>query len=134
MIIIDRFRKTKSIVSLLNYHIVFCTRYRRKLFNNQELSKRVIKLIEDKCKELNVKIISLELCEFYVYLFVECPPIISPNQLVYRIKVHCNISMLGDFPEVENIPNLWTRRCLISTEKLEQSIINKYVFSQKSRD
>lgn len=29
----NKYRRTKTTVSLINYHFVFCPRYRRKIFN-----------------------------------------------------------------------------------------------------
>jgi putative transposase len=131
---IENFRKTKTILSYIRYHIVFCTRYRRKFFINNEIAERVCILVNKKCDDLNVEVIQLLTGDSYVDLVVECPPDLSPNQLVYRIKMFCNTEELkDDFPVMEKIPNVWTRGCLISTEILDKDKIDYYVSSQKSR-
>lgn len=40
------YKHTKTTVSLINYHFVFCPRYRRKIFN--------IKGVEERFKEFNL--------------------------------------------------------------------------------
>ncbi|MCR5691071.1 MAG: transposase, partial [Eubacterium sp.] len=42
----NEYKHTKTTVSLINYHFVFCPRYRRKIFNIQG--------VEDRFKELTV--------------------------------------------------------------------------------
>lgn len=131
---IKSFRKTKTIYSHINFHIVFCTRFKRKLFLDSELSLRVGELIGDKCRELSVNIIKLQVNSSSVEMIIECPPDLSPNQLVFRIKSHCNVSMLEkEFLVFERIPNLWTRSYLISTDTLGSDTIKSYISSQKSR-
>lgn len=134
MFIIFGFRKTKTVFSNIILHVIFCTRYRRKLFADTDLSKRVAFLISEKCSELNIEIKKLEIFDSYVEMIIECPPDLSPNQVVYRIKAHCNNNTLkDDFEVIKKIPNLWTRSCLISTDMLDEKTIQAYVLSQKSR-
>lgn len=91
-------------------------------------------MIYDKCDELEVKVISLKIFDSYIDMVVECPPDISPNLLLYRIKSTCNVSELKSrFPVLEKSPNLWTRGSLISTDPLCDETIANYVSSQKNR-
>lgn len=134
MLNIKSFRKTKTVHSFIKLHIVFCTRFRRKLFLDSELSLRVVGLIKDKCMEMSVKVISLQINSSFVEMIVECPPDISPNQLVFRIKSHCNVSLLEkEFEVLEKIPNLWTRSYLVSSDILDGETIKRYVSSQRTR-
>jgi len=50
----SNYRKTKTTVSLLNYHFVFCPRYRRKIFKVNGVEDRVKQIITDLCKELDI--------------------------------------------------------------------------------
>ncbi|WP_459796535.1 transposase, partial [Alkalibacterium sp. m-11] len=43
----ENYRRTKTTVSLINYHFVFCPRYRRKIFLNPSLEERFKKLVQD---------------------------------------------------------------------------------------
>lgn len=127
---ISSFRETKTVLSYIKYHIVFCTRYRRKIFTTSYKRKKTRDLITSICEENSVTIYMLEINKEYINIIVECPPDISPNQLVFRIKQKCNVVIHRQ----KTIPNLWTRSCLISTETLQDEIINNYILSQKHRD
>ncbi|HDR6739871.1 TPA: transposase, partial [Bacillus thuringiensis] len=51
------YRRTKTTVSLINYHFVFCPRYRRKIFLNTKLEERFKELVQEICGELDVSIV-----------------------------------------------------------------------------
>ncbi len=49
----NNYRRTQTTVSLINYHFVFCTRYRRKIFlipNLEERFKDLVKYISNLSK------------------------------------------------------------------------------------
>lgn len=129
---INNYRETKTVVSYIVHHIVFCTRYKRKLFLEDKLSRRVRELIEEKCNELNVEILKLNIEQSHVEMVIESPPDLSPNQIVYRIKSYCNMENLKvEFDVLKKMPNVWTRSCLISTDILDEEVIESYVLAQK---
>lgn len=43
----NNYRRTKTTVSLINYHFVFCPRYRRKIFLNERLNSRFKELVNE---------------------------------------------------------------------------------------
>ncbi|HFR4168402.1 TPA: transposase, partial [Bacillus cereus] len=51
------YRRTKTTVSLINYHFVFCPRYRRKIFLNTKVEERFKELVQEICRELDVSIV-----------------------------------------------------------------------------
>ena len=51
----NKYRRTQTTVSLINYHFVFCPRYRRKIFlipNVEERFKHMVKFI---CEEIEIE-------------------------------------------------------------------------------
>ena len=44
----NEYRHTNTTVSLINYHFVFCPRYRRKIFLIQKVEERFKELIDEK--------------------------------------------------------------------------------------
>lgn len=56
----NKYRHTKTTVSLINYHFVFCPRYRRKIFLIPNVEERFKELVKIKCKELDIEIIAIE--------------------------------------------------------------------------
>lgn len=51
----NKYRHTKTTVSLINYHFVFCPRYRRKIFLIPNVEERFKELVKMKCKELEIR-------------------------------------------------------------------------------
>ena len=47
----NNYRYTSTTVSLINYHFVFCPRYRRKIFLIPNIEKRFKELVKLKCKD-----------------------------------------------------------------------------------
>ena len=62
----ESYRRTKTPVSLINYHFVFCPRYRRKIFLKLSLEERFKELIQEICDEQGFDILALETDEDHV--------------------------------------------------------------------
>lgn len=134
MIDILVFRQTGTVLSRINYHIVLSTRYRRKIFLNKELEKRVREIITSKSIKWGVMVYQLEIGDSYIVMKVECPPDLSAQQLVRRIKTLVSVKTLkDDFPELSKMPTLWIRGYIVSTDMLNEETIKEYVLSQKNR-
>lgn len=50
----DEYRNTKTTVSLINYHFIFCPRYRRKIFLIKGVEERFEELVKLKCEEMEI--------------------------------------------------------------------------------
>ena len=55
----NKYRRTKTTVSLINYHFVFCPRYRRKIFDNPNVETRFKEIVKNICEELEIEIIAI---------------------------------------------------------------------------
>ena len=56
----DTYRHTNTAVSLLNYHFVFCPRYRRKIFDVPNVEDYFKLLVESACAKHGIQILALE--------------------------------------------------------------------------
>src|SRR5690625_4283354 len=80
------YRYTKTTVSLINYHFVFCPRYRRKIFNDSEVDARFKELVHKECKRNEWKVLAIETDEDHCHLFVNVQPTYSPSDVMRIIK------------------------------------------------
>lgn len=55
----SNYRKTKTTVSLINYHFVFCPRYRRKIFDIPNVETRFKEIVKEICGELEIEILAI---------------------------------------------------------------------------
>ena len=128
------YRYTNTVVSLINYHFVFCPRYRRKIFLIPRVEERFKELIDEKCKELNIKIIAIECDKDHVHIFLNCMPKQSPNDIMQYIKGYTSKILRKEFEQLAKMPGLWTRSYFVSTAgNVCSDTIKKYVESQKTR-
>ena len=130
----NEYRHTNTTVSLINYHFVFCPRYRRKVFLIPKVEERFKKLIDEKCKELNIKIIAIECDKDHVHIFLNCIPTQSPADIMQYIKGYTSKILRKEFDQLAKMPSLWTRSFFVSTAgNVCSDTIKKYVENQKTR-
>ncbi len=130
----NKFRRTKTTVSLINYHFVFCPRYRRKIFKIQGVEDKVKEIITDICKELDIEIIAMECHIDHVHLFLNTLPSIAPSDIMHRIKGASSRLIRKEFPQLSKMPSLWTRSYFVSTAgNTSSETVKEYVDEQKTR-
>jgi len=130
----NEYRRTKTTVSLINYHFVFCPRYRRKIFLIPNVEERFKTLVKYICKEAEIEILAIECDKDHVHMFLNCLPTLSPSDIVQRIKGLTSKSLREEFPELMKMHSLWTRSYFVSTAgNVCSETIKKYVENQKSR-
>ena len=130
----DIYRRTKTTVSLINYHFVFCPRYRRKIFKVANLENRFKALVQEICNKNEITIVAMECHIDHVHLFVNAPPTLSPSDIMQKIKGATSRDIRKEFVEVSKIPSLWTRSYFVSTTgNASSEIVQKYIEEQKTR-
>lgn len=117
-------------VYLLQYHIVWCPKYRRKLFIN-DIKNRLKEIIENVCIERNCKIITCEIMPDHIHLFVSTHVKETPYKLIKSIKGRSSNILRREFPELRKMPTLWTRSYFISSiGNASSKTIKKYIENQ----
>ncbi|MGX6592026.1 IS200/IS605 family transposase [Cetobacterium ceti] len=128
------YRSTKTTVSLINYHFVFCPRYRRKIFNNPHIEARFKELIFQIAKEYDMQILAIECDKDHAHIFVNALPKYSPADIMKIIKGNTSITLRKEFSNLLKSPTLWTRSYFVSTAgNVSSETIRRYVESQKTR-
>lgn len=123
--------KTKLIYSNINYHVVFCPRFRRQIFKNLELRTRFKEIATNTC---NVNDITLNKVEFgmdYVLLNITALPNHTPTKIIRVIKESTGNILISEFEELRHMQNLWTNNFLIKTEQITTDELTSFVASQK---
>lgn len=130
----NKYRHTNTTVSLINYHFVFCPRYRRKIFLIPNVEERFKELVKIKCKELDIEIIAIECDKDHSHMFLNCLPTLSPSDIMQQIKGYTSKILRDEFNELSKMPSLWTRSYFVSTAgDVCSETIKKYVENQKKR-
>ena len=118
--------------SHIYYHIVFCTKYRRKVLNG-EIENRVKELLKE--SEDGFKIKEIEIMPDHVHCFVELTSTEkSPHAIVARLKGYSSRFLRKEFASLKTkIPSMWTRSYYIgSVGNVSKEVIEKYIQNQKN--
>lgn len=130
----NEYRRTNTTVSLLNYHFVFCPRYRRKIFLKLEVEQRFKELVHEVCAELNIVIVAMECDKDHTHMFLNALPTLSPADIMAKIKGVTSKKLREEFPHLLHLPSLWTRSYFVSTAgNVSSETIKRYVEQQKTR-
>lgn len=130
----NKYKYTKTTVSLIKYHFVFCPRYKRKIFLIPKVKERFKELVKIKCDEIGIEIIAIKCDKDYAYMFLNCLPTQSPLNIIQQIKNYTGKVLREEFLELNKMPNLWTRNYFVSTiNNICSKTIERYVENQKKR-
>jgi putative transposase len=91
------------------------------------------RLLEQKSEELDCMIIALEIMPDHVHLFLNCPPVMAPDQIMFRLKGYSSRVLRNRYPILMRLPSLWTRSYFCSTAgNVSNAAIERYISEQKS--
>lgn len=128
------YKRTTTTVSLVNYHFVFCPRYRRKIFDIPHVEDRFKELTRQICQENGIDILAMECHHDHVHLFVSVYPQTGIPEIMYLIKGNTSRILREEFPVLSRMPGLWTRSYFVSTAgNVSADTIRRYVETQKTR-
>lgn len=132
---VNTYKYTKTTVSLINYHLIFCPRYRRKIFNIDGVEQRFKELTSIECQKHNIDILAMECHIDHVHMFVSVYPQQSIPDVVKKIKGATSHQLREEFSQLKNMPTLWTRSYFVSTAgNMSSETIEWYIRTQKTRD
>lgn len=130
----DRWVNSTTCSYNLEYHIIWCPKYRRKVLI-EDVETRLKEIINIKCEELGCEIKELNIMPDHVHLFVKTKPIIAPHFLVQQIKGTSSRILRNEFKHLKSrLPNMWTRSYYIeSVGHISETTIEKYIQEQKNK-
>lgn len=127
------YRRSNTVVFLLNYHFVFCPTRRRKVLTGA-IEQDVRKLISQKASELGCEIVALEIMPDHVHLLLNCPPTLAPSDAMFWIKGYSSRILRKKYAIVRRMPSMWTRSFFVSTAgNVSSETVQRYIEEQKTR-
>lgn len=89
----QHYRKTSHTTYDCKYHIVWITKYRKKVMVGL-VAERVRELIRGICQEHDVEILKGHVSKDHVHLFVSVPPHLAISKLVQYLKGNSSYKLL----------------------------------------
>ena len=129
----DRYSASKTCVYNIGYHLIWCTKYRRKVLS-PKIELRLKELIRKKAEEIEVEIEEMETMPDYIHIFVKSKPTYSPHFIVQQFKGYSSRILREEFAELRSrLPSLWTRSYFCeSVGCISADTIIRYIENQKN--
>ena len=127
------YRKTAHSVYDLKYHLVWITKYRKRVLRG-EIGKRLRELVRETCHQQDVQILSGAIQPDHVHLLVSVPPYLSVSELMQRIKGRSSRKLLPEFGELSRQfwgRHLWARGYFAaSAGNVTDKMVKDYIEAQ----
>jgi putative transposase len=127
-------KQTRHAVYNINYHLVFCPKYRRPVLSGP-VSNRLVELIREIVPRMGGDLLELVVRPDHVHMFVSFPPTIAPYQIMHQVKGETSHALREQFPWLKTrIPSLWTRSYYCGTAgTVSSETVRKYIEAQEGR-
>ncbi|ACL24665.1 IS200/IS605 family transposase [Chloroflexus aggregans] len=120
-------------VSLINSHLVWCPKRRRKMVGGR-LKTRLEDLIRETAPELECAMVALEIMPDHLPPVVSATPHWVPNHIVGRFKGKTSRIVRQEFPFLQRMPSLGSRSYVWSTTgHVSADTIRRYSEAQRTR-
>ena len=118
------------------YHIVFATKYRRKIFY-EEKRLAIRDILRTICGWKGVEIIEGEVCPDHVHLLLSIPPKMSVSYFVGYLKGKSSLMMFQRFGNMKfayRNREFWCKGYYVDTVGKNTTAIKEYIANQLERD
>ena len=122
----------------ISYHIVFCPKYRRKIFKDFDIDREVMEAVKTMAKYHDWLIEELETDEDHLHSCISAPPRYSPAKIVNLLKTWTYKYVYRIHPELKQYlwgGKMWATGYFVSTvsDRATKEEIRKYIRSQKRK-
>ena len=130
----NRLNRVRGCVYRLSVHIVFVTKYRRKVITKEILAD-LEKIFTRLCENQKCRLTDFNAESDHCHLLVEMYPDVAPSRLVNTLKTVSSRLIRRDYKahldKYYSKPVLWTGAyCIISTGGAPLEVIKEYIESQ----
>lgn len=125
-------QRTSHAVYDTSYHLVWCPKYRKKVFDRAEVKERAEQLIRDISEEYGFQVIEVEIAIEHVHILPSFPPRYSIGQVVRIIKSITARVLFREFPMLKQklwSGELWEDGYFARTvgDRMTREVVEKYI-------
>ena len=115
---------------------MWCPKYRKKIFQREEVRERAKQLIEEICEEYRFEVIELEIVEDHIHVMLSFPPSRSIGEVVRIIKSNSARVLFREFPGLKKrlwSGEMWEDGYFARTvgDRMTRDVIEKYILSHR---
>ena len=132
------YKKQSHCVYCCQYHLVFATKYRRKIFNDGIFAymKERLNQVKNHHPELDIAEINHDVA--HVHILISIPPKMSVGQVVRILKSNSSRDLKRKFPFLKKVywgmDGVWSDGYFVSTVGVNEAIIRSYIEHQGKED
>jgi putative transposase len=133
-----KYRKQNHYVYYCEYHMIFATKYRRKIFNEGifEYMKERLKQVKDHYPEIDILEINHD--KDHIHMLVIIPPKFSVCQVVRILKSNTSRDLKKKFPFLKDVywrtDEIWSDGYFVSTVGINEEVVKRYIENQGKED
>ncbi len=126
------YQTTRAATYACEYHIIWCTKYRRSVLSS-EIQERFKELVIASEEKHGFKVRALETMTEHIHLLISIPPTLAVGVMIGKLKGMTAKVLREEFPHLKSrLPNLWTRSYFVaSTGGVTLQVLKQYVENQK---
>ena len=129
-----KYKQYKNLYSRMRLHLVFCTRFRRKIFTLEGVEKVFLEALVEECTRMNVRLLDVEYRNEWVHIYIECPPDITPSNVMTSLKRTTSAALKKKVLGQNEHATVWSRNGLIADDiTFKASDITEFLLDQKKR-
>ena len=130
-------KRTSPVVYDTSYHLVWCPKYRKKIFEREEVKERAGQLIREISEEYEFEVVELEVAIDHVHILLSFPPRYSIGEVVRIIKSITARQLFREFPSLKRklwSGEMWEDGYFARTvgDHMTREVIEKYIEHHRS--
>jgi len=115
---------------------VWCPKYRKKVFEREEVRERAKQLIEEICEEYRFEVIEKEIVEDHIHVMLSFPPSRSIGEVVRIIKSNSARMLFREFRGLKKrlwSGEMWEDGYFARTvgDRMTRDVIERYIASHR---
>jgi len=100
-------KRTIHAVYDTSYHLVWCPKYRKKIFEHHQIRERAEQLIREICQEYDFELIEMEISTEHIHILLSFLPKRSIGEVVRIIKSISARELFRAFPSLKHRRWVW---------------------------
>jgi len=125
----------RGYVYSLQYHIVWCTKFRKKVLLDG-IDNEIKDYLNDLAKEYSFSIMAMEVMPDHIHILVDCKPQFFPSDMIKILKGNTARWLFMKHPELKKQlwgGHLWNPSyCIVTVSDRSYDQVKQYIDSQKT--
>ena len=132
------YRRMAHCVFYTDYHLVWPTKYRRKIFNEgmQAYLLETLRELPKHRPDLIIKEVNTD--KDHIHLLVSIPPTVTVGSVVRILKTNTASALNNKFPSLRSVywgtRSVWSAGYFVSTVGVNEAVIRRYIQDQGKED